>query len=68
MKKNILVVLFVLFCCVAVFSAASAQKAVGDYKIALILPGSINDQSWNATNYAGLVASNEDYGDRKSVV
>ena len=62
MKKNISVVLLVLFCCVAVFSAASAQKAVGDYKIALILPGSINDQSWNATNYAGLVASNEQLG------
>ena len=28
----------------------------------LLLPGPINDQSWNATNYAGLVKSNETLG------
>jgi basic membrane protein A len=33
-----------------------------DYKIALILPGPINDQSWNATNYAGLVQCNKELG------
>lgn len=33
-----------------------------DYKIVLILPGPINDQSWNATNYNGLVACNEELG------
>ncbi len=33
-----------------------------DYKIVLILPGPINDQSWNATNYAGLVQCNKDLG------
>ncbi|MDO5716042.1 MAG: BMP family protein [Tissierellia bacterium] len=37
-------------------------KAPGDYKIALILSGPINDQSWNATNYAGLKACNESLG------
>lgn len=42
--------------------AASAAKAPGDYKMVLILPGPINDQSWNATNYAGLVAANEELG------
>lgn len=31
-------------------------------KMVLILPGPINDQSWNATNYAGLVAANESLG------
>lgn len=41
---------------------ASGDKAIGDYKIALILPGPINDQSWNATNYAGLVKCNETLG------
>lgn len=62
MKKSVFSFLFVLLLVAAVFSSVSAQKAVGDYKMALILPGSINDQSWNATNYAGLVASNEKLG------
>ncbi len=43
---------------------AGEQKAPGEYRIALILPGPINDQSWNATNYAGLVKSNETLGTR----
>jgi len=38
--------------------ADGANKSAGDYKIVLILPGPINDQSWNATNYAGLQACN----------
>lgn len=42
--------------------AADGEKAIGDYKIALILPGPINDQNWNATNYAGLVKCNEELG------
>lgn len=33
-----------------------------DLKIVLVLPGPINDQSWNATNYAGLVKCNETLG------
>lgn len=31
-------------------------------KIALVLPGSIDDQSWNASNYAGAKAVEEKYG------
>ena len=42
----------------------SQTKGPGDYKIVLILPGPINDQSWNATNYSGLTACK----DRKSVM
>lgn len=38
---------------------ATGEKGPSDYKMVLILPGPINDQSWNATNYAGLVKSNE---------
>ena len=38
------------------------KKVPSDYKIVLILPGPINDQSWNATNYAGLVACNKELG------
>jgi basic membrane protein A len=43
-------------------AAAAGAKAPGDYKIVLLLPGPINDQSWNATNYAGLVKANETLG------
>jgi basic membrane protein A len=42
--------------------APSSSEGPGDYKIVLLLPGPINDQSWNATNYAGLVKSNETLG------
>src|SRR5215208_884614 len=42
--------------------AATGAKAPADYKIVLLLPGPINDQSWNATNYAGLVKANETLG------
>lgn len=43
-------------------SAPSGKTGVGALKIVLILPGPINDQSWNATNYAGLVKCNEELG------
>ena len=33
-----------------------------EYKIVLLLPGPINDQSWNAANYGGLIACNRDLG------
>lgn len=41
---------------------SATDSAAGKYKIVLLLPGPINDQSWNATNYAGLVACNETLG------
>lgn len=41
---------------------AAEEKGAADLKIVLLLPGPINDQSWNATNYAGLVKSNETLG------
>lgn len=43
-------------------TATTGKKAIGDLKIALLLPGPINDQSWNATNYAGLEACNKQLG------
>ena len=43
-------------------AAPTEEKGAGDYKIVLLLPGPINDQSWNATNYAGLVKCNETLG------
>ncbi|AET70817.1 putative ABC-type transport system, periplasmic component/surface lipoprotein [Desulfosporosinus orientis DSM 765] len=47
---------------------SSDKKNAGDYKMVLILPGPINDQSWNATNYAGLVKSNETLGTKMEYV
>ena len=46
----------------------TGTKSAGDYKMVLILPGPINDQSWNATNYAGLVESNEKLGTKMEYV
>jgi basic membrane protein A len=43
-------------------STSTKVKGPGDYKMVLVLPGPINDQSWNATNYAGLVKSNTTLG------
>ena len=43
-------------------SDTATGKKASDYKIVLLLPGPINDQSWNATNYAGLLACNEQLG------
>lgn len=43
-------------------------KKAEDYKMVLILPGPINDQSWNATNYAGLIESNEKLGTKMEYV
>jgi basic membrane protein A and related proteins len=41
------------------FAATTGKKAPGDYKVVLLLPGPISDQSWNATNYAGLQKCNQ---------
>ncbi|KUO49556.1 MAG: hypothetical protein APF76_03350 [Desulfitibacter sp. BRH_c19] len=49
-------------------TADSGEKDDEDYKMVLILPGPINDQSWNATNYAGLVKSNETLGTQMEYV
>jgi len=46
----------------------STDKKASDYKIVLLLPGPINDQSWNATNYAGLLACNEKLGTKMEYV
>ncbi|MBS3765681.1 BMP family protein [Candidatus Bipolaricaulota bacterium] len=42
--------------------AMAQSKAPDEYEMVLILPGPINDQSWNAANYAGLQAVNSDLG------
>ena len=40
----------------------SGAKTAANVKIVLLLPGEINDQGWNASNYAGVVACNEQLG------
>ncbi len=57
MKRN-LFKLIVLLIMGMMFCSLSAKSR----KMVLILPGPINDQSWNATNYAGLLAANEQLG------
>ncbi|MBQ0059930.1 MAG: BMP family protein [Lachnospiraceae bacterium] len=41
---------------------AAPAKDASDVKMVLLLPGEINDQGWNASNYAGVVACNENLG------
>lgn len=66
------VLLVVTFLLVAITGCApvpqETTKGAADYKIVLLLPGPINDQSWNATNYAGLVKCNETLGTKMEYV
>ncbi|PID57412.1 BMP family ABC transporter substrate-binding protein [candidate division KSB3 bacterium] len=64
MKYSNIVGPVVMFVCVMLLATAGAAdaKATKDYKAVLVLPGPINDQSWNATNYSGLLACNEQLG------
>jgi basic membrane protein A and related proteins len=41
------------------FAATSVRSQGAPGKVAMLLPGSINDQSWNAAGYAGLVKLKE---------
>jgi basic membrane protein A len=74
--KRILVLLVILsvffagflFAGTSLAQTTGEKKAASDYKIVLILPGPINDQSWNATNYAGLVACNKDLGTKMEYI
>ena len=58
--KKYLIVLLVLSLLVCAFAAEA--KDAKDAKIVLLLPGEINDQGWNASNYAGVVKCNEELG------
>ena len=44
------------------------KDKVAAKKMVLILPGPINDQGWNATNYAGLIKSNETLGTKMEFI
>ncbi|MCI8478283.1 MAG: BMP family ABC transporter substrate-binding protein [Oscillospiraceae bacterium] len=43
-------------------SGGTIQINKEDLKVALVLPGSINDQGWSTSAYLGLQAIEEDYG------
>lgn len=70
MKMNSKVFLSLLLCVFFIgaeaFASGNSGTAESDgasaRKIVLILPGPINDQSWNATNYNGLVETNKSLG------
>jgi basic membrane protein A len=75
MKKHL--ALCVMFCAVLVLACSPKKQADGgaagtqgaqDLKIVLILPGPVNDQSWNAINYAGLEKCNETLGTKMEYV
>ena len=68
MKKQVLALALASIMTVSMTSAAVfAEEAAEDVdlsgkKICLILPGSIDDQGWNATNNAGAEAASEELG------
>lgn len=62
----ILVMMFTMIACGN--KEQTAKDKVGDKKMVLILPGPINDQGWNATNYAGLIKSNETLGTKMEYI
>lgn len=52
-------------------ASGSTTSASGDYsskKIVLILPGSVDDQGWNATNAAGATATDKQLGTKIEIV
>ena len=60
--KIMMSMLILFFAISSVVSSPVFAKAPSEYKMVLILPGPVNDQSWNATNYAGLLAANKELG------
>ncbi len=60
--KNLLIIFIFSLLLILTTILPVFAKDASDYDMVLILPGSIDDQSWNATNYAGLAAANEELG------
>ena len=42
--------------------ASSVAIAADTLKVAVVLPGAINDQSWNSLGYQGLQAIHKEFG------
>lgn len=62
MNKKVAVLGVLCMALLATLAMGVFAKDAADYKMVLILPGPINDQSWNAANYSGLLAVNNDIG------
>ena len=61
--KKIVSMILVLMLVLSLSAVCFADgKSAENVKIVLLLPGEINDQGWNASNYAGVVACNEQLG------
>jgi basic membrane protein A len=68
MIKRFMMVFLFIISTISIFSEGTRvgdsrkKRRASDYKIVLILSGSIDDQSWNSASYSGLVACNEELG------
>ena len=60
--KKVLAVVMTAILAAGMTVSAFASDGLADKKIALLLPGSIDDQGWNATNNAGAKAAEEELG------
>ncbi|MEL7608232.1 MAG: BMP family protein [Bacillota bacterium] len=62
--RTILALALVMLMAVAVLPACSSQTAESDktFKVALVLPGNVNDAGWSASAYAGLQLIEKDLG------
>ena len=60
--KKVLAVVMTAVLAAGMTISAFASDDLADKKIALLLPGSIDDQGWNATNNAGAKAAEEELG------
>lgn len=67
MKRTLAVVMTAVLTAGMTISAFAGED-LADKKIALLLPGSIDDQGWNATNNAGALAAEEELGVKIDVV
>jgi len=66
--SNLIIKVLLVVLVLSLGVTSGIAKAPSDYKMVLILPGPINDQSWNAANYAGLLACNNTLGTKMEYV
>ena len=66
--KRVLAVAMTAILAAGMSISVFASEDLADKKIALLLPGSIDDQGWNATNNAGALAAEEELGVKIDVV
>src|SRR3954454_7626478 len=63
MKRRHLTVISFAVALVALLGlAAGSSMAADPLKVAVVLPGAINDQSWNSLGYQGLQAIHKEFG------